>query len=118
MIGSLPTPYREDYIFVSWYYDKDRTKLASVKDPITSDITVYAEYASQEPLKAEESVNFVSAKDVAPDFQIQVTTTDGSMDAASVRAAIEATNLTDPKQTDIIDITGGSGTLPSQVKIQ
>ena len=109
LIGSLPTPYREEYIFVSWYYDKDRTKLASVKDPITSDITVYAEYAAQQPLEAVDTVNFASAEDVGTDFQIKVVSEDSTMDAASVRAAIDATNLTDPKQTDIIEVSGGAG---------
>lgn len=109
LIGSLPTPYRDEYIFVSWYYDKDRTKLASVKDAITSDITVYAEYAAQQPLEAVDTVNFASAEDVGTDFQIKLVSEDSTMDAASVRAAIDATNLTDPKQTDIIEVSGGAG---------
>ena len=43
------------------------------------------------------------------DFQIKLVSEDSTMDAASVRAAIDATNLTDPKQTDIIEVSGGAG---------
>ena len=109
LINSLPTPYREDYIFVSWYYDKDRTKLASGKDTIDKDINVYAEYAAQEPLENVEKVNFTSATDVGKDFQIEVLTKDKDMDLDTVKAGIKAVNVTDPKQTDIIDIAGKNG---------
>lgn len=110
LISSLPTPYREDYIFVSWYYDKDRTKLASGKDKINNDISVYAEYAAQDPLESVEKVNFASATDVGKDFTIAVVTKEKEMDLKTVKAGITASNLTDPKQTDIIDVTGENGT--------
>ena len=110
MIGSLPTPYREDYIFVSWYYDKDRTKTRFCKRSDHKRYYSVCRIRIAGTTESRRKCEFCKCKGVAPDFQIQVTTTDGSMDAASVRAAIEATNLTDPKQTDIIDITGGSGT--------
>lgn len=109
-ISSLPTPYREDYIFVSWYYDKDRTKIASSKDEINSDISVYAEYAAQDPLESVDKVNFASATDVGKDFTIAVVTKEKEMDLKTVKAGITASNLTDPKQTDIIEVAGENGT--------
>ena len=110
LINSMPTPFRQDYIFVSWYYDEERTKLASANDGIHSDVDLYAEYAAQEPLESVETVNFASATDVDSDFQITVVTDNTALDAEAVKAGIEASNLTDPKQTDIIDVSGGNGT--------
>ena len=108
-IKVLPTAYRDNYIFTGWYYDKERTRLAAQEDGIDHDLTLYAEYAAQEPLEAIEQTNFASATDVGSDFTIQVETEDKSLDAEAVKAAITASNLTDPKQTDIISVTGGSG---------
>ena len=34
-IGTLPTPYKDQNIFVTWYYDKAKTKAASVEDTLT-----------------------------------------------------------------------------------
>lgn len=108
-IKTLPTAYRDGYIFTSWYYDKERTSMAGQEDGIDHDLTLYAEYAAQEPLEAIEQTNFASATDVGSDFTIQVETEDTTLDAEAVKAAITASNLTDPKQTDIISVAGGSG---------
>lgn len=109
LVSSLPTPFRDNYIFVSWYYDKDRKKLASGKDEINKDIDVYAEYAAQEPLESIEKVNFTSATEVGKDYQIKVVTKDKEVGLDTAKAGIQAVNLTDPKQTDIIKVTGDRG---------
>ena len=109
-IETLPTAYRDGYIFTSWYYDKDRSKAAAMSDVIEQDLTLYADYAMQEPLEATEQETFVSATDVNADkFQISVETEDVALTAKDVKAAITASNLTDPKQTDIIAVSGAAG---------
>ena len=109
-IGSLPTPYRDNYIFVSWYYDKNREKLASKEDEINSNVSLYAEYAAQTPLENVEQVTFASATGVKTDFKIIVKAKNKKLNLDTVKAGITASNLTDPKQTDIIEVTGGNGT--------
>ena len=109
-IGTLPTPYKDQNIFVTWYYDKAKTKAASVEDTINSDLTLYAQYVDQGSIESTEQINFVSAVDVnGSNFKIQVVTDDKSMDAEAVLAGITAKNLTDPKQEDIIDVSGAGG---------
>ena len=108
-ISSLPTPYKNDAIFVSWYYDKDKKKLASGNDTIQKNTKLYADYIAQSPVEGVETVNFASALDVGKDFTIKIETSDPDMDAAAVKAAITATNLTDPKQKDIINVSGANG---------
>lgn len=108
-ISSLPTPYKNDAIFVSWYYDKDKKKLASGNDTIQKNTKLYADYIAQSPVEGVETVNFASALDVGKDFTIKIETSDVGMDAAAVKAAITATNLTDPKQKDIINVSGANG---------
>lgn len=109
-IQALPTAYRDGYIFTSWYYDADRTKAAAQADSIDQDLTLYAEYAAQEPLEALEQETFASATDVdGSSFKISVETEDKTMDAEAVKAAITASNLTDPKQTNIISVSGSAG---------
>lgn len=109
-ISSLPTPYRDNYIFVSWYYDKNREKLASKEDEINSNVSLYAEYAAQTPLENVEQVTFASATGVKTDFKIIVKAKNKKLNLDAVKAGITASNLTDPKQTDIIEVTGESGT--------
>lgn len=109
-ISSLPTPYRENYIFVSWYYDEDREKLASKEDTINSDVNLYAEYAAQAPLENVEQVTFASETGVDTDFQLTVKAKNKKLDLDTVKAGITASNLTDPKQIDIIEVEGEKGT--------
>ena len=108
-ISSLTTPNKNDAIFVSWYYDKDKKKLASGNDTIQKNTKLYADYIAQSPVEGVETVNIASALDVGKDFTIKIETSDPGMDAAAVKAAITATNLTDPKQKDIINVSGANG---------
>ncbi len=109
-ISSFPTPYRDNYIFVSWYYDEDREKLASGEDKIDSDVSLYAEYAAEAPINQIEQVTFASETGVETDFQLTVKAKNKKLDLDTVKAGIIASNLTDPKQTDVIEVTGENGT--------
>lgn len=109
-VQTLPTAYQDGYIFTSWYYDDARTKIAIETDEINHDVTLYAQYVAQAPMEALEQKTFVSATDVeGSSFQISVEASDKKMTAEAVRAAITASNLTDPKQTDLIEVAGAAG---------
>lgn len=111
-ISSLPTPYRDGYIFVCWYYDENGTNLAKGDDTVNSDVALYADYAAQDELEGIENITFASATDVSGDsFTITVVTEDKTLDADTVRAGMEAKNLTDPtqKSDEIIEVSGADG---------
>lgn len=55
-------------------------------------------------------MTFASATGVKTDFKIIVKAKNKKLNLDTVKAGITASNLTDPKQTDIIEVTGGNGT--------
>ena len=55
-------------------------------------------------------MTFASATGVKTDFKIIVKAKNKKLNLDAVKAGITASNLTDPKQTDIIEVTGESGT--------
>ena len=109
-ISSLPTPYKEDSIFLGWYYDAEGKMPVGSEDVVSRNLSLYAGYVEQAGLEAIEQKTFASAENVASDFSITVVTEDKTLDAATVLAGIEATNLTDPEQTNLINVSGSNGT--------
>lgn len=108
-ISKLPTPYREGYIFLGWYYDKDLTRAVGSDDKVTGDLTLYASYLQEAPLETLQQVTFASAENVGTDFSIRIITEDTSLTAQAVLDAIDAADLTDPDNTDFIVVEGSSG---------
>ena len=111
-ISSLPTPYRDGYIFVNWYYNAGKTQGVASADTVDRDLTLYADYTSQSPIDNIDGVSITSSLEEKKDFQIKVVSDDTSLSAETVKAAITAKNLTDPAADgrDIIEVTGGNGT--------
>lgn len=61
-------------------------------------------------MEAIEQETFASATNVqGSSFTLDIVAKDKSLDANAVKDAIEAKNLTDPYQKDIIEVTGGNG---------
>ncbi|MGN1276029.1 MAG: InlB B-repeat-containing protein [Floccifex sp.] len=79
------------------------------EDTVQKDITLYASYLKQSPLDTMEQKTFASKQDVGTDFTITVVC-EQDMDLESVKAGIEAKNLTNPDQKDIIEVSGGNNT--------
>lgn len=109
-ISSLPTPYKDNSIFDGWYYDNELTRPVSARDEIYGDLTLFASFSPVEELEPVENVVFTAAENVdGGSFSIKVVTEDKTLDAEAVKAALDAKNLTDPVQTDIVEVTGGDG---------
>ena len=89
-ISRFPTPYKEGFIFLGWCYDEALTEPVESDDVVTKSMTLYASYLEQSPLEVFETVHFASAENVGKDFTIKVISTDGSMTADDVKAAIIA----------------------------
>ena len=116
-ISKLPTPKRDGYIFLGWYYDDDLTQAVKLDDTVNKKMTLYASWLEQTPLETLERVNFAAAENVGKDFTIKVLSSDSSMTAEDVKAAIIAQNLTNPAVTDFIKVTAdGNGFVISGVK--
>ena len=104
-ISTLPTPSRDEHLFLGWYYDAGLTDMALDTDGVDDDMTLYASWVKQEPLESLERVNFASAEDVGTDFSLRITTSE-AMTARQVADAIAASNLNDPDSKNIIKVTG------------
>ena len=110
-IASLPTPYKEGYIFVGWCYDAACTIPVAKDDVVAQDLSLYAAFSKEAALEPVHNVTFASAKDVdGTSFTITVIASDAAMTAEQVKAGICAKNLTNPDQENIFTVTGGDGT--------
>ena len=109
-IKSFSTPYNEGNIFLGWYYDDAFTSPVMEDDSVNSDLTLYAAYKMAEQLEPVENIVFTAEENVdGRNFTVTVVTDDKKLDAEGVRAALDVKNLTDPEQTDIVDVTGADG---------
>lgn len=59
-VGSLPAPYKQNAIFLGWYYDAACTNAVAENDQVTSNTTVYAKLTETEGVVEEETPNYVS----------------------------------------------------------
>ena len=109
LLSSLSEPYWAEHIFAGWYYDAALTKPVASTDKVTKNMTLYANWLEQAPLDTLDTVNFVSAVDVATNFTIGVVSADAGMTAHDVLAVITADDLTDPDAKNVISVTGSNG---------
>lgn len=75
-ISSLPTPNRDEHVFLGWYYDAGLTNMVQDNDTVNADTTLYASWLEKTPLESLERVNFASAEDVGTDFSLRITTSE------------------------------------------
>ena len=105
---NLPIPFRDNSVFMGWYYDEQLTKRVADDDTIYSDLYLYASFQDTTPLVETETPNFASALDQGQDFTITILAP-VDMTASEVKAGIDAKNLNEVKQTDFITVTGQDG---------
>lgn len=105
LIQSLPTPNKDNHIFLGWYYDEELTHAVGSEDQINSNITLYASWLEQTPLDELEQTHFASAENVEVDFTVKIVTSE-PMTAQAVKDAIIAENLNNPEQKGIIEVSG------------
>lgn len=100
-LGVVPVPNKAGSIFLGWYTDDNSFEHAVTKDtPVISDMTLYARYAEFGGGQEADQVSSSSAMDCEPDFAIQLVSSDASMSAEAVLAAL---------QLDVVDDTPFSG---------
>lgn len=104
-ICTLPTPSKEDSIFLGWYYDEELTKAVASTDAVIDHMTLYASYLQEAPIDTLNRKTFASSEDVDSDFAIYVVASEDSFDVPAVLAAIEAKNLSNPNQKNFVNVT-------------
>ena len=109
LISTFGEPYWAEHIFRGWFYDAQMTQPVESTARVTGDMTLYAGWLEQAAPEALEHQNFASALDVSGSYTISILSSDPDMTAADVLVAITAEDLTDPDATDIISVTGSSG---------
>ena len=72
-LNNLPTPYKENAIFVGWCYDEQLTQLVSDTDTAQASTVLYAKYEEMAPLNEEFEAPVASVVDADKNFTVVVT---------------------------------------------
>lgn len=84
-IDMLPTPYKQDYVFLGWYYDEAMAQAVGSGDAVTRNMTLYAKMSALTPVSELETPNYVTRADVlAGNYAFDVTGVDTISDAIKI----------------------------------
>lgn len=108
-IDTLPTPVRQDVVFMGWHYDAALTQPVGDSDTVDRNMTLYAKTDGLDGLDIQETPNYITVADVEPTFQLQLSGTD--IDPADLTVIqVSANNTEVPFTVDSngnVTITGG-----------
>ncbi len=106
--GTLPTPQKNNSIFLGWYTDTGYQSQFTNTTPVYSNLTLYARYSE---IETEQQIldDSYSLVDQSPTLSFQITSTDPSMSADAVKNAITLASA-DGSEVVGITVTGNSGT--------
>ena len=98
-ITLLPTPYKQDGLFINWYYDAAMERVVGSDDVLTRNMTLYAKMGEVAPVAQQETPNYITV--VVPAEQVAAYTfniknySDGSVEyfphVSSLNAAVSYT---------------------------
>lgn len=74
LLNDLPSPHKNEFIFMGWYYDVNFETFVSENDVISSDLTLYAKYDEALDLQEIDTPIFVTYLDATKDFTIELKT--------------------------------------------
>lgn len=104
-ISSMPTPYKQNTVFIGWYYDEDLTAPAAGSDIITRNMTLYAKFADSTISPAQaDTPNFLTVVDVDTDFTFQVK----AVSAEAVKNSLSIRNITSNNKEIAYVVSGDS----------
>lgn len=72
IVGAMELPYKEGGVFVGWYYDADRTRMALSNDTINANTTLYADFEDSEGLDGTFKINYMSSLNVDSSFAVEL----------------------------------------------
>ncbi len=107
-IGTLPTPQKNNSIFLGWYTEKGYQNKVTDMTPVNSNLTLYAKYSE---IETEQQIlnDSYSLLDQSPTLSFRITSTNPSMSADAVKNAITLVSV-DGSEAVNITVTGNSGT--------
>jgi uncharacterized repeat protein (TIGR02543 family) len=106
-LRTLPTPQKNNSIFLGWYTDTGFQSKFTETTPVYSSLTLYARYSE---IVTEQQIldDSYSLVDQSPSLTFQITSTDPSMSTDSVKNAITLASA-DGSEAVSITVTGNSG---------
>lgn len=105
MISSLPTPYKQNAVFIGWYYDENLTTPAAGSDKITKNLSLYAKFADGITSSVMlETPNYMTVVDVDTNFTFQVK----ASSVEDVKSSLTIKNITANNQDINYTVSGGS----------
>lgn len=99
LISTLEQPVRTGGMFLGWYYDESKLLAVSDTDTVDRNLTLYPRFATKEGFGDEFSVNFVSNRDVAEDFKVEVVAY--HMTKEQLSAALHVWNVSQGKKPEM-----------------
>ena len=104
-ISALPTPYKQNTVFLGWYYDNELKEAAENSDTVTRNMDLYAKFA-EDAISVQElqTPNYMTAVDVETNLTFQVK----AASADAVRSALTIKNVTAGNETVTYTLSGGS----------
>jgi len=110
-LGELPLPKKDGMIFLGWFTDEGTfLNGVSADTKVNSNMELYANYIESNPVAETDENTTTSVKDVASDYKITVISSDISLTADDVKAAITYKTITeDESEFSGISITGSAG---------
>ena len=111
-LGELPVPIKENAIFEGWFTDEQLIENAVANDTrVYSNMNLYAKYIERDPIVQSDMKSIMSVMDVAPNYAVTILSSDSSMSADAVKAAITLEAITDePSDFLGFSVTGNGGT--------
>ena len=110
VLTSLPTPYRDGYIFQGWFYDQAYTRPAAEGDTVSADTTLYAKWLAYTQPQASETPHYAAQMDVPTSFTITVHSSDAGLNAEAVKGMLSATDLSTDQVGELLTVSGSGGT--------
>lgn len=108
-LGSLPTPYKMDAVFLGWYKDSSLSNPVSSTDTITENMTLYAKYAASTGFTEVQNIPEISRLDQDKSFTIAVEDSTNSMTEQAVKAGMTFASPSNPDFAGVEVTRSGEG---------
>ena len=80
-----PVPFKQGMVFTGWYYDEQYTEEACFSTPVTKDITLYAQWKTQEEAASTTHKVWFDGDDGEPELQWQDVVNEGYVDTTQIK---------------------------------
>lgn len=107
LISEVPSPKKENAIFLGWYTDSTLTKPFYAEDAIVSDLVLYAKYAQTEN-QEKFADNTFTLTEQKPELSFNIKSSDASKNAQTVLEGIALENIGNSDYISL-NVSGSNG---------